>query len=133
MANGAISQLYRGVIFMTEFMDYISTWSVLKWVVLVLAAGFIGHFGRMTAEAIIARMRKRRERESHQEEDTVMTSQSDDGSVEFIPDEGAATKPSSAGLNRLAAADPQPPDKKTLKAIAKARKKEAKSRLKQNK
>ncbi len=37
---------------MTDILDYISTWSVLKWVVLVLIAGFIGQFGRMMAEAI---------------------------------------------------------------------------------
>ena len=33
---------------MTDILDYISTWSAIKWVVLVLIAGFIGQFGRMT-------------------------------------------------------------------------------------
>ncbi len=35
---------------MTDMLEYISTWMVLKWVVLVLVAGFIGQFGRMLAE-----------------------------------------------------------------------------------
>ncbi|HNQ18938.1 MAG TPA: hypothetical protein PL134_07610 [Smithellaceae bacterium] len=41
---------------MRAFLEYISTWSVLKWVVLVLIAGFIGQFGRMTAEAIVKKL-----------------------------------------------------------------------------
>jgi len=120
---------------LTEFVDYISTWSVLKWVVLVLAAGFIGHFGRMMAEAIIARARVRRSRKGERphEEDTVTTNKLDDRTVEITDREGAAAKPPSAESNRFAAAGPQPLDKKMLKTIAKARKKEAKSRLKQNK
>lgn len=120
---------------MTEFVDYIGTWSVLKWVVLVLAAGFIGHFGRMMAEAIIAkaRARKRREGGKPQEENTVKTNKLDDRTVEITNREDTASKPPSAGSDRLPAVDPQPLDKKMVKAIAKARKKEAKSRLKQNK
>jgi len=46
----------------SEILDYIGTWSVLKWIVLVLVAGFIGQFGRMTAEAVTAHVRLRREK-----------------------------------------------------------------------
>ena len=45
---------------MTEILKYISSLSVLKWIVLVLIAGFIGHFGRMAAEAITGKIRARR-------------------------------------------------------------------------
>ncbi len=44
---------------MTDIL-VVSTWSALKWVVLVLIAGFIGQFGRMTAEAITEKIRLRR-------------------------------------------------------------------------
>ena len=42
---------------MNDLLAYISTWSVLKWVALVLIAGFIGQFGRMAAEAIAKKIR----------------------------------------------------------------------------
>ncbi len=34
-------------------MSWKSVWDVLKWVLAALAAGFIGHFGRILAERII--------------------------------------------------------------------------------
>lgn len=92
---------------MTDFLEYISTWSVLKWVVLVLIAGFIGQFGRMAANAIAAKIRSRRQE------------------LESTP--GTPIKPSApepSGASPSAA----PPDKKMLKAIAKAKKKEAKKK-----
>lgn len=45
---------------MTEIIEYMKTWSVLKWVILVLIAGFIGQFGRMTAETIVKKIAARR-------------------------------------------------------------------------
>jgi hypothetical protein len=45
---------------MKDILDYISTWSVLQWIVLVLIAGFIGQFGKMMAETIINKIRLRR-------------------------------------------------------------------------
>jgi len=35
-----------------------SAWSFMKWILLVLAAGFIGQFGRAMAEGILARARR---------------------------------------------------------------------------
>jgi hypothetical protein len=61
MTHAIRGDYFREKVFlMTDILDYISTWSVLKWVVLVLIAGFIGQFGRMMAEAIIAKIRLRR-------------------------------------------------------------------------
>lgn len=45
---------------MAEIIEYIKSWSALKWVILVLIAGFIGQFGRMTAEAIVKKIAARR-------------------------------------------------------------------------
>lgn len=44
-------------------MSFSDVWSVLKWVLLVLAAGFIGQFGRHAAQRLLER--RRREREAH--------------------------------------------------------------------
>jgi len=33
-------------------------WNILKWMLAALAAGFVGHFGRVLAERLIARRRK---------------------------------------------------------------------------
>ena len=127
---------------MTDILDYISTWSVLKWVVLVLIAGFIGQFGRMTAEAITEKIRLRRAGKNpltHGPQN---------------PEEPKALSTGAVGENGLpvpvqemknlqaqvpvaetppAAASPVfPPDKKALKAMAKARKKEAKKKEKES-
>ena len=41
-------------------MNASSVWDVLKWVLAVLAAGFIGQFGRVLAMRLIERRRKRK-------------------------------------------------------------------------
>ncbi len=84
---------------MADILEYIKSWSALKWVILVLIAGFIGQFGRMTAEAIVKKIRQRK-----------------------------------AQKEKLSAGEPKSEvspsavvtDKKRIKAMAKARKKEAK-------
>ncbi|MDQ5987546.1 MAG: hypothetical protein CSYNP_03291 [Syntrophus sp. SKADARSKE-3] len=40
-------------------LDELSAWSVIKWVILVLVAGFIGQFGKILAQAILKRFRDR--------------------------------------------------------------------------
>jgi hypothetical protein len=92
------------VIEMKEFLDYISTWSVLQWIVLVLIAGFIGQFGKMAAEAIARKIRARRE--------IKQPLSSVDTKASVLPSPPLA----GAGIS----------DKKNLKALAKSRKKEAK-------
>lgn len=44
---------------MSDFWD-IRTWSILQWVLVVLAAGFIGQFGKSFAQFIIAKVKVRR-------------------------------------------------------------------------
>ena len=41
-------------------MDLSSVWSVLKWILVVLAAGFIGQFGRVFATRLIEWRHKKR-------------------------------------------------------------------------
>ena len=97
---------------MTNILAEISTWSVLQWVILVLIAGFIGQFGRMLAEAITDRVRRRRGK--NQELPAAQESLPAGGTHTPIP-----SKPSDSG---------EKSDKKELKALAKARKKEAKNK-----
>ncbi len=86
---------------MADIIEYIKSWSALKWVILVLIAGFIGQFGRMTAEAIVKKMRQRNaQKENLSARETK-----------------SAVSPSTAVT-----------DKKLIKAMAKARKKEAKKK-----
>jgi len=44
---------------MSDFLD-VRTWSILQWVLVVLAAGFIGQFGKSFAQFIIAKVKARR-------------------------------------------------------------------------
>ena len=52
-------------------MDASSVWSVLKWVLAVLAAGFIGQFGRALAMRLIERRRRKRSRSTTESNDEV--------------------------------------------------------------
>ena len=47
---------------MTDILDYISTWSALQWVVIVLIAGFIGQFGKMLAQVIVRKISAARQK-----------------------------------------------------------------------
>jgi hypothetical protein len=51
-------------------MDWEGVWSILKWVILVFLAGFIGYFGRHLSQTLITRMRKRKEREEAGDQST---------------------------------------------------------------
>jgi len=105
---------------MTDILNYISTWSVLKWVMLVLIAGFIGQFGRMMAETIIARVRLRRSKQQLPEDAKTAIPEAPAVLPGDMPPVESTPKPS---------ASVKIPDKKALKAMAKARKKETKKNL----
>lgn len=102
---------------MTDFLEYIGTWSVLKWIVLVLIAGFIGQFGKMTAEAIVKKVRQRRAGKMPSQNGGELPADSTTGPA---PDTLTPVLPST----RLEPAEKT--DKKMIKAMAKAVKKEAK-------
>ncbi len=90
---------------MTDILSDINSWSILKWIVLILIAGFIGQFGKMAANAIASKIRARRLKK------------------ESPP--AASTEPSVS----LSSSSAQISDKKLLKAMAKAKKKEAKNKM----
>jgi hypothetical protein len=116
MLTNGIVFLKAGVSRMTDILGYISTWTVLQWVVLVLIAGFIGQFGKMMAEAIIAKVRLRRAHQHPLSDDAKPPESSTRVPVE-VPPTALPPKPvQSVDIS----------DKKALKAMAKARKKEAK-------
>jgi hypothetical protein len=86
---------------MSDIIEYIKSWSALKWVILVLIAGFIGQFGRMTAEAIVKKIRQRNAQK-----------------------ENLSARETKSAVSSSTAVT----DKKLIKAMAKARKKEAKKK-----
>lgn len=83
---------------------------------LVLIAGFIGQFGRMMAEAVIARVRLRRAK-MHPMSEEAAPQEKPSAAPENVPLAELSGKSSPADVT---------PDKKSLKIMAKARKKEAK-------
>jgi len=95
---------------MTDIWSSIGSWSILKWVALVLIAAFIGQFGKMAANAIAARIRARRQQ-------TKNTPDTPDTPAKLSVPESPSPSPSASS-----------PDKKLLKAMAKAKKKEAKKK-----
>lgn len=126
---------------MTDILDYISTWSALKWVVLVLIAGFIGQFGRMMAEAIANNIRLRRAKKNPVAVGRPEPAETKALSADAIPESGfsgpvqetpglPAGVPAPDFISRPASSSVAP-DKKALKAMVKARKKEAKKKEKE--
>ena len=100
---------------MTDFWNAIGTWSVLKWVILVLIAAFIGQIGKTMAQAIIGKVRRWRTKESAGEKIDP---------PQFAPT--PQTPPSFTPQDQVSPVANQP-DKKTLKTLAKMQKKAAKN------
>lgn len=104
---------------MKDILDYISTWSVLQWIVLVLIAGFIGQFGKMAAEAIVKKVRQHRAGKSQLPNEGGLPSDTTTGAApDSLKQASSSTRPEAAGKI----------DKKLIKAMAKADKKEAKKK-----
>jgi hypothetical protein len=103
---------------MTDILDYISKWSALKWVILVLIAGFIGQFGKMMAQAIIKKIQLARLKKQTQKE------------IDSPQDIKSASSSASKGKNFPPQSHPIEvyPDKKALKIMDKESKKAANKR-----
>jgi hypothetical protein len=101
---------------MTDILDSISKWSALKWIILVLIAGFIGQFGKMMAQAIMGKIRLARSKKQTQKE------------IDSPPDIKPASSVASMGKDFPPQSHPLEtyPDKKALKILAKESKKAAK-------
>jgi hypothetical protein len=107
---------------MHDIINDISTWSILKWVIIVLVAGFIGQFGKSMAQAIMAKIRFARAKKQEVR---------DIGSPRTTMSETETPDPVKNDFHDAPAAyaetpDKNHPDKKTLKTLAKKEKKAAK-------
>jgi hypothetical protein len=104
---------------MTDILKYIGSWSVLQWIALVLIAGFIGQFGKMAANAIAKNIRQRREGKSQlPNEGGLPSDKATSVAPDYLKPTSSSTRPDAAGkLN-----------KKLIKAMAKANKKDAKKK-----
>lgn len=98
---------------MMELWNDISGWSVLKWVVIVLVAGFIGQFGKTLAQAVLARMRRSRSGKSDQQGIEPAA-----GKTERIPPSADVTSQANGPVGI--------PNKKASKILAKQQKKSEK-------
>lgn len=103
---------------MSDLFGYISSWSVLKWIVLVLIAGFIGQFGRMAAEVIAEKIRAGRGKKEIAPQVPIKPQVQQQSSLD-IP----ANTPGQQSL------PDEMTDKKILKSMAKTRKKNAKKQI----
>jgi hypothetical protein len=90
-------------------MNDIDYHQVIKWVLIVLAAGFIGHFGKSFAAYLIARARKKQ------------TLADEERSEVYVKQPGETT--SSATTSETAETQAKA-EKKALKALIKLKKKE---------
>ncbi|MCX5826901.1 MAG: hypothetical protein NTV58_02730 [Deltaproteobacteria bacterium] len=121
---------------MSDLLD-IRTWSILQWILVVLAAGFIGQFGKSFAQFIMAKVKARRSAGKTSATLSVPT-----GRVKITPEapsvptgEGAAVPERSypgrdvSSAKGIVSGQSAPPvlDKKALKATLKQQKKAAKA------
>ena len=100
-----------------EIIGRIDTWPVLKWIILILIAGFIGQFGRMLAQAVVRKIRLARLKEESQ-------AHAEPQSGREVP--SAAPRSASPEYEPIG-------DKKALKILAKIKKKKTGQRKKEAK
>lgn len=103
---------------MSDLFGYISSWSFLKWIVLVLIAGFVGQFGKIAAEDIAKKIRTNRGKKEFTPEAPIRTQ-----GQQSSPDKPANTP----GVKEIM--PDEMTDKKILKSVDKARKKSAKKKI----
>ncbi len=108
---------------MFDIINNLNIWTVLKWVAIVLIAGFIGQFGKSTAQAIISRVRiartKKQEAEDAIAKNTELSGKAHSKSAETDSDITNISSKSAITKTSI-------PDKKIAKALAKQAKKIAK-------
>jgi hypothetical protein len=93
-----------------DFPD-IFTWQIMKWVLIVLAAGFIGQFGKSFAQHVMNRVKRKKA-----ETAAALPSPAE------VPSPQGQIKPADAWTSGPVS------NKKETKALLKARKKEAKQK-----
>ena len=108
-------------------MEFPDIWTVMKWVLLVLLAGFIGQFGKTFAQQVMKRFRKEPglavEAPEGRSAKAPAVSPADNRPPSKLPPAGPPAAPPVSPVGAISAAA----DKKLLKALAKQKKKEAKA------
>jgi hypothetical protein len=104
-------------------MEAVDIWQVMKWVLLVLLAGFIAQFGKAMAQAIMKKVGKKSPASvSHAETQRLPSS---------LPQQTIVTPPghpvSGADMEETPQLATATTDKKLIKAVSKQKKKEMKS------
>jgi len=112
---------------MTDLLAEISAWSILKWAVIVLVAGFIGQFGKSLAQAIMKRMRLKKEEEAKSRRETADLSFGPD--LSHPPGKDARDVDPSPVKGASADKSAEKAVKKTRKALLKSQKKAEKKDL----
>lgn len=105
---------------MHDIINDITTWSILKWVIIVLVAGFIGQFGKSMAQSIIAKIR------------LVRAKKQDAGIPQPTLPEAETSDPVKNNFHEVPAVNIGSTDKKNLKTLSKQEKKAAKLAKKGN-
>ncbi len=114
-------------------MEFPDIWMVMKWVLLVLLAGFVGQFGKTFAQQVMKRFRKEPKPPLGAAEESGKTLPAtlpvDVRKPAVLPGAGSGMPLPSPPAGTA----PPPADKKLMKALAKQKKKEAKALQKADK
>jgi hypothetical protein len=102
---------------MQDIINDMSTWSILKWVIIVLVAGFIGQFGKSMAQAVMAKSHLTRPKKQDVKDTGLpRATESEIETPDHIKKNIYDVPVPNTGI----------PDKKTLKTLSKQEKKAAK-------
>jgi hypothetical protein len=103
-----------------------SVWSVIQWVLIVLAAAFIGHFGKVLAQSVLAKIRAKKTDPSPAGPSLPpIPNDSPQADATIASPEGKIGAPPSSAPSGTAA---DRADKKMLKTLAKQAKKASKKK-----
>ena len=120
---------------MSDLLD-IRTWSILQWILVVLAAGFVGQFGKSFAQFIMAKIKNRRSAgktatltiPAKREKMTPEMPSAPTGEGAVVPERSYLGRDVSSAKDIVSGQSAPPvPDKKALKAVLKQQKKSAKA------
>jgi hypothetical protein len=105
-------------------MMEIDIWSIIKWILIVLLAGFIGHFGKALAQSVLAKIRIKKAGAPHPPDQSLPADQD----AKPLPDLPTPRYNGEHNISPSSGRNDQLTDKKISKAIAKQTKKALKKK-----
>ena len=105
-------------------MDAVDIWSIMKWVLLVLFAGFIAQFGKAMAQSVLRKVGKVKPPAAVSPAESPVNLSSSDRQMIVTPPDHSVTGDTMEKASRMTTAVT---DKKLTKALAKQKKKETKN------